>query len=84
MGETSETLQAGLHRSKASQTAASLEASDRDVMDAFSTLIGLVKSEIGSKEATTNPSKTFSKLCRVNEASHEKERQKHNHFWSRS
>lgn len=38
-----ETLQAGLHRSKASQTVASLEASDRERDDAFSTLIGLVK-----------------------------------------
>jgi len=67
-----ETLQAGLHRSKASQTMASLETSDRERDDALSTLTGLVKAfsrvkKASSKEAYDKLSKLFQKLCWANE-----------------
>lgn len=73
-----ETLQAGLHRSKASQTVASLEASDRERDDALSTLTGLVKvfsrvKEASSKEAYDKLSKFFKNYAWLMSMSYEKE-----------
>ena len=76
-----ETLQAGLHRSKASQTVASLEASDRERDDALSTLTGLVKAfsrvkEASSKEAYDKLSKLFKNYTGLTNMSYEKELRK--------
>ena len=73
-----ETLQAGLHRSKASQMVASLEASDRERDDALSTLTDLVKAfsrvkEAGSKEAYDKLSKLFKNYAWLTSISCEKE-----------
>ena len=80
-----ETLQAGLHRSKASQTVASLEASDRERDDALSTLTGLVKAfsrvkESGSKEAYEKLSKLFKNYAGLTSMSYEKETEVINHL----
>ena len=80
-----ETLQAGLHRSKASQTVASLEASDRERDDALSTLTGLVKAfsrvkEVGSKEAYDKLSKLFKNYAGLTNMSCEKETEAINHL----
>ena len=80
-----ETLQAGLHRSKASQTVASLEASDRERDDALSTLTGLVKAfsrvkEAGSKEAYDKLSKLFKNYAGLTSMSYEKETEAINHL----
>ena len=58
-----ETLQAGLHRSKASQTVASLEASDCERDDALSTLTGFVKAFSRVKEATSK--EAYDKLSKL-------------------
>ena len=76
-----ETLQAGLHRSKASQTVASLETSDRERDDALSTLTGLVKAfsrvkEASSKEAYDKLSKLFKNYTGLTNMSYEKELRK--------
>ena len=80
-----ETLQAGLHRSKASQTVASLEASDRERDDALSTLTGLVKAfsrvkEESSKEAYDKLSKLFKNYAGLTSMSYEKETEAINHL----
>ncbi len=80
-----ETLQAGLHRSKASQTVASLEASDRERDDALSTLTGLVKAfsrvkEVSSKEAYDKLSKLFKNYAGLTSMSYEKETEAINHL----
>ena len=80
-----ETLQAGLHRSKASQTVASLEASDRERDDALSTLTGLVKAfsrvkEASSKEAYDKLSKLFKNYAGLTSMSYEKETEAINHL----
>ena len=80
-----ETLQAGLHRSKASQTVASLEASDRERDDALSTLTGLVKAfsrvkEASSKEAYEKFSKFFKNYAGITSMSYEKETEAINHL----
>ena len=80
-----ETLQAGLHRSKASQTVASLEASDRERDDALSILTGLVKAfsrvkEAGSKEAYDKLSKLFKNYAGLTSMSYEKETEAINHL----
>ena len=80
-----ETLQAGLHRSKASQTVASLETSDRERDDALSTLIGLVKAfsrvkEVSSKEAYDKLSKLFKNYAGLTSISCEKETEAINHL----
>ena len=80
-----ETLQAGLHRSKASQTVASLEASDRERDDALSTLSGLVKAfsrvkEASSKEAYDKLSKLFKNYAGLTSMSYEKETEAINHL----
>ena len=76
-----ETLQVGSHRSKASQTVASLEASDRERDDALSTLTGLVKAfsrvkEASSKEAYDKLSKHFKNYTGLTNMSYEKELRK--------
>lgn len=81
-----ETLQAGLHRSKASQTVASLEASDRERDDALSTLTGLVKAfsrvkEASSKEAYEKLSKFFKNYAGLTSMSYEKETEAINHLF---
>lgn len=73
-----ESLQADLHRFKASQTVASLEASDRERDDALSTLTGLVKAfsrvkEASSKEAYDKLSKLFKNYAGLTSMSYEKE-----------
>ena len=73
-----ETLQAALHRSKASQTVASLEMSDRERDDALSILTGLVKAfsrvkEASSKEAYDKLSKLFKNYAGLTSMSYEKE-----------
>ena len=73
-----ENLQVGLHRSKASQTVASLEASDRERDDVLSTLTGFVKAfsrvkEAGSKEAYDKLSKLFRNYAGLTSKSYEKE-----------
>ena len=79
-----ETLQAGLHRSKSSQTVASLEADcERD--DALSTLTGLVKAfsrvkEASSKEAYDKLSKLFKNYAGLTSMSYEKETEAINHL----
>ena len=80
-----ETLQAGLHRSKASQTVASLEVSDRECDDALSTLTGLVKAfsrvkEAGRKEAYDKLSKLFKHYAGLTSMSYEKETEAINHL----
>ena len=80
-----ETLQAGLHRSKASQTVASLEVSDRECDDALSTLTGLVKAfsrvkEAGRKEAYDKLSKLFKNYAGLTSMSYEKETEAINHL----
>lgn len=80
-----ETLQAGLHRSKASQTVASLETSDRERDDALSTLTGLVKAfsrveEASSKEAYDKLSKLFKNYAGLTSMSYEKETEAINHL----
>ena len=80
-----ETLQAGLHRSKASQTVVSLEASDRERDDALSTLTGLVKvfsrvKEASSKEAYDKLSKFFKNYAGLTSMSYEKETEAVNHL----
>ena len=80
-----ETLQAGLHRSKASQTVASLETSDRERDDALSTLTGLVKAfsrvkEASSKEAYEKFSKFFKNYAGITSMSYEKETEAINHL----
>ena len=80
-----ETMQAGLHRSKASQTVASLEASDRERDDALSTLTGLVKAfsrvkEASSKEAYDKLSKLFKNYAGLTNMSYEKETEAINHL----
>lgn len=80
-----ENLQAGLHRSKASQTVASLEASDRERDDALSTLSGLVKAfsrvkEASSKEAYDKLSKLFKNYAGLTSMSYEKETEAINHL----
>ena len=80
-----ETLQAGLHRSKASQTVSSLEASDRERDDALSTLTGLVKAfsrmkEASSKEAYDKLSKLFKNYAGLMSMSYEKETEAINHL----
>ena len=75
-----ETLQAGLHRSKAS-----LEASDRERDDALSTLTGLVKAfsrvkEASSKEAYDKLSKLFKNYAGLTSMSYEKETEAINHL----
>ena len=80
-----ETLQAGLHRSKASQTVASLEASDRERDDELSTLTGLVKAfsrvkQSGSKEAYEKLSKLFKNYAGLTSMSYEKETEAINHL----
>ena len=80
-----ETLQAGLHRSKASQTVASLEASDRERDDALSILTGLVKAfsrvkEASSKEAYDKLSKLFKNYAGLTSMSYEKETEAINHL----
>ena len=80
-----ETLQAGLHRSKASQTVASLEASDRERDDALSTLTGLIKAfshvkESSSKEAYDKLSKLFKNYAGITSMSYEKETEAINHL----
>ena len=80
-----ETLQAGLHRSKASQTVASLETSDRECDDALSTLTGLVKAfsrvkEASSKEAYDKLSKLFKNYAGLTSISCEKETEAINHL----
>ena len=67
-----ETLQAGLHRSKASQTVASLEASDRERDDALSTLT--------SKETYDKLSKLFKNYAELTSISCEKETEAINHL----
>ena len=73
-----ETLQAGLHRSKVSQTVASLEASDRERDDALSTLTSFFKAfsrvkEAGSKEAYDKLSKLLKNYAGLTSMSYEKE-----------
>ena len=80
-----ETLQAGLHRSKVSQTVASLETSDRERDDALSTLTGLVKAfsrvkEASSKEAYDKLSKLFKNYTGLTSMSYEKETEAINHL----
>ena len=80
-----ETLQAGLHRSKASQTVASLEAFDRERDDALSTLTGLIKAfshvkEASSKEAYDKLSKFFKNYAGLTSMSYEKETEAINHL----
>lgn len=80
-----ETLQAGLHRFKASQTVASLEASDRERDDALSTLTSLVKAfsrvkEAGSKEAYNKLNKLFKNYAGLMSMSYEKETEAINHL----
>lgn len=80
-----ETLQAGLHRSKASQTVASLEASDRERDDALSTLTSLVKAfsrvkEASSKEAYDKLTKLFKNYAGLTSMSYEKETEAINHL----
>ena len=80
-----ETLQAGLYRSKASQTVASLEASDRERDDALSTLTGLVKAfsrvkEASSKEAYDKLNKLFKNYAGLTSMSYEKETEAINHL----
>ena len=80
-----ETLQAGLHCSKASQTVASLEASDRERDDALSTLTGLVKAfshvkEASSKEDYEKLSKIFKNYAGLTNISCEKETEAINHL----
>ena len=80
-----ETLQAGLHRSKASQTVASLEAFDRERDDALSTLTGLIKAfshvkEASSKEAYDKLSKLFKNYAGLTSMSYEKETEAINHL----
>ena len=80
-----ETLQSGLHRSKASQTVASLEASDRERDDALSTLTGLIKAfsrvkEASSKEAYDKLSKLFKNYAGLTSMSYEKETEAINHL----
>lgn len=80
-----ESLQAGLHRFKASQTVASLEASDRERDDALSTLTGLVKTfsrvkEASSKEAYDKLSKFFKNYAGLTSMSYEKETEAVNHL----
>ena len=74
-----------MHRSKASQTVASLEESDRERDDALSTLTGLVKAfsrvkEASSKEAYDKLSKLFKKYAGLTSMSHEKETEAINHL----
>ena len=73
-----ESLQVGLHRSKVSQTVASLEASDCERDDALSTLTGFVKAfshvkEATSKEAYDKLSKLFKNYAGLTSMSYEKE-----------
>ena len=80
-----ETLQAGLHRSKASQTVASLETYDRERDDALSTLTGLVKAfsrvkEASSKEDYDKLSKLFKNYAGLTSMSYEKETEAINHL----
>ena len=80
-----ETLQAGLHHSKSSQTVASLEASDCERDDALSTLTGLVKAfsrvkEASSKEAYDKLSKLFKNYAGLTSMSYEKETEAINHL----
>ena len=80
-----ETLQAGLHRFKASQTVASLEGSNREGDDALSTLTGLVKAfsrvkEASSKEAYDKLSKLFKNYAGLTSMSYEKETEAINHL----
>ena len=80
-----ETLQAGLHRSKASQTVASLETYDRERDDALSTLTGLVKAfsrvkEASSKEDYDKLSKLFKNYAGITSMSYEKETEAINHL----
>lgn len=80
-----ETLQASLHRSKASQTVPSLEASDRERDDALSTVTGLVMSssrikEASSKEAYDKLSKLFKNYAGLTSMSYEKETEAINHL----
>lgn len=80
-----ETLQASLHRSKASQTVPSLEASDRERDDALSTLTGLVMSsslikEASSKKAYDKLSKIFKNYAELTSMSYEKETEAINHL----
>ena len=75
----------GLHRSKASQTVASMEASDRERDDALSTLTGLVKAfsrvkEASSKEAYDKLSKLFKNYAGLMSMSYEKETEAINHL----
>ena len=75
----------GLHRSKASQTVASMEASDRERDDALSTLTGLVKAfsrvkEASSKEAYDKLSKLFKNYAGLTSISCEKETEAINHL----
>jgi hypothetical protein len=58
-----ESLQVGLHRSKVSQTVASLEASDCERDDALSTLTGFVKAFSRVKEATSK--EAYDKLSKL-------------------
>lgn len=75
----------GLHRFKASQTVASLEASDRERDEALSTLTGLVKAfsrvkEASSKEAYDKLSKLFKNYAGLMSMSYEKETEAINHL----
>ena len=74
-----------MHRSKASQTVASLETSDRERDDALSTLTGLVKAfsrvkEVSSKEAYDKLSKLFKNYAGLTSISCEKETEAINHL----